>query len=727
MTLRQEEIKALKEEYFKLAEKFTPEDIKNSSIFNLNESEKIEVRLTKELIEKLKLEEWLVNYEKEAKVSTGGIRGPQNILYPWDTRFPINQMGVVLATLGKGLVLKDDIKNEIHKIAAGEVRYNTQLYIDLISRVQAEMGIYTHLPFNRQTVPVWMASFLTFMFDYAGGEFVTSSHAISSKIATKDIETQGGQFLPEMSLRFIEKIKGIIKSAKENPEGYLITLAPKNSELIMEDFNGYDLYVDYLKKSVAKPVNLELIKKAEANGFKITCNTVGGCMHRSMVEILSKLNILNTFEWVNAEEDPFFHGVGKDWKINPETKQKEFFDYSCDFCLFDVVKRANFEEDLKDKPIGHIVLITDPDGDRLNIGEIESKEKTEILDELGMGYIAIDEKRIFIVYNPTFSFFLIMDFYMKQLKNEGIWEDHPRYVVVTTPSSKCWNEWAENNNIKVLTTPVGIKEIATALKKTEKQILENINNDVIIEDIFGEKINLGKNPRMVFGGEESGGMITGVEDFVKSKGGRKALAMRDKSAGESIVIATALSAYLFENKKTILEYLQETFKENNIKSTIYVRDDIVYYNESEPDPIKLRGEKLAGEVKRDKTDTFYLSLVLALRDKKTTIEQVREILKEVIPDLDFSKLINLKFTGDATFFQFTENMFIQVRRSGTDAKMRGYAGGPNKKRCVLYLDKLLHYSGERTELYRETVLQEFQENAHSLAQNIYYTYLYKGL
>jgi phosphomannomutase len=276
-------------------------------------------------------------------------------------------------------------------------------------------------------------------------------------------------------------------------------LASQNSDFIKEDFNGYDIYVDYLKKSVAKPVNIEMIKKAGADGFKIMCDTVGGCMYRSMVPILEKLGIADVFEWRNKEEDPFFHGIGKTWKINAKTNEKEFFDNSCDFCLFDVVKTANFEEDLKDKPIGYIVLITDPDGDRLNIGQIESKEKTKILDELGVDYISIDENKVFVVYNPTFGFFLIMDFYMKQLKQEGIWEDHPRYIVVTTPCSKCWNERAETNGIKIVMTPVGMKEIATVIKKTEKQILENPDKDVILEDIFGQKINLGKDPRMVFG------------------------------------------------------------------------------------------------------------------------------------------------------------------------------------------------------------------------------------
>lgn len=724
---RQQEIKELKKEYFRLVEKFTSERIKKNPIFDLDNTREIKITITKDLVQEWQLDEWLVNYRKEAEISTGGIRGVQNILYPWDTRFPINQLGVVLATLGKAMVLREELKGKvINKIASGEVRYNTKSYTELISRTQAALGIHTHLPFNNETIPVWMVSFLIFMLDYDGGEYVTSSHAISSKTATKDLEDQGSQFFPEMSLKFIAKIEKIVKQAKEKPEGFTIKLAPKENDLITYDFNGYDIYVDYLKKSVAKDANLKLIKEAINDGFKLMYDIVGGCMYKTMAEILKRLKILKAFEWRNKKEDPFFHGIGKKWRENPKTHKKEFFDWSCDFCLMDVVRTANLEYDLKDKPIGYVVLITDPDGDRLVIGQIESADRIETVENLGANYIRIDEKKIFTVYHPTYSFFLIMDYYMKQLKEERIWEDHPRFIITTTPSSKCWSEWAERNGIKVVLTPVGMKEIANMMRKVEKQILNNPKKDVIVQDIFGDEINLGKDPRMVFGGEESGGMITGLEQFVESKNGRKAMAMREKSAGEASIIATALAAFLFMNKKLISEYLEEIFKENDIKSIYFIRDDIIYYNESEPNPIKLKQEKEAGEIKRDKLDTFYLAIVLALKDKKISISQAKEVLDEVIPNLDFSRLLNIKFTGDATFLQFDNKLFVQIRRSGTDAKMRGYAGGKNKKDCIFYLDKLLHYSGKRTNLYKKIIPKKYQGNIYSLVQKLYQEYLYKG-
>lgn len=725
---RNRELKELKEEYLKLADKFTPAEIKNSPLINLKNTGEFELILNKGIIDSLKIEEWLHNYKKEAMVSTAGIRGSQNISYPWDTRFPINQVGIVLSTLGKAMVLRDDLGDkEINKIAAGEVRYNTKEYVEIISRIQSALGIHTHLPFGRETTAVWMVSFLIFMLDYDGGEYVTSSHAISSKTATKDLDNQGSQFLPEMSLRFISKIENIIKKAKDNPNGFSIKFSPAKSSFIAEDFDGYDMYVDYLKKSVARDVNLNLIREMKENGFKVTYDTVGGCMHKTMVPILKRLGILDVFEWRNKEEDPFFHGIGKVWRINPKDGKKEFFDLSCDFCLIDVAKNAGFESDMAEKPIGHTILITDPDGDRLVIAQVESSEKTKRIEELGIEYIKITGGKILVVYHPTYSFLLIMDYYMKQLKAEKFFDNHPRFIVTTTPSSKCWAEWAENNGIKVVLTPVGMKEVANVIKKVEKQILESSEREVMIEDIFFEMINLGKDPRMVFGGEESGGMITGLEDFIESSGGRKAIAMREKSAGEASVIATALSAHLFKTKKTISEYLSDIFRENKIKSVFYFRDDIIYYNESEPDPIKLAREKKEGEVKRDATDTFYLSLTLALKAGEISIDDVRRVLQAAMPDIDFSRLTALKFTGDASFFQFTNNLFVQIRRSGTDAKMRGYAGGENISDCKKYLNRLLHYSGERSDLFEKIVPQKYQGDIYPLSQKIYRDYTYKGL
>ncbi|RJR31402.1 hypothetical protein C4569_02145 [Candidatus Parcubacteria bacterium] len=724
---RLEYIKDLKQDFFKGVEEATPAEIKKAPFFDLKNPNPFEFVLTKDIVEKFQLERWLLEYEKEAKVSTGGIRGPQNVLYYWDTRFPINQMGVALATLGKALVLKEQIKErEINKIVSGEVRYNTAEYVELISRIAAAQGINVHMPYGRKPTTVWLTSLLIFMLDYDGGEYVTSSHAVSSKTATKDLENQGSQFLPEMSLAFVEKIRQILQYAKTHKSGYVIKVSARNDSRIKEDFDGYDMYVDYLKKGIANKTNLDLIKSAEKKGLKIIFDTVGGCMGANMPPILKSFGIDKVYQWRNKEEDPFFHGVGKTRRKSIKTGKIEYFDLSCDSTLPEVVKTMGYAEDLKDCDIGQLVLMTDPDGDRLVIGQIEPSAKAKLLDDLGIYYERIVDEKIFSVYHPTYSFLMTMDFHARQLKAAGIWENHSRFMINTAPSSRSWDEWAKAQGIKVITTPVGFKEIATVMKKVEKKIIADSNRNVVLTNIFGNEINLGKDPRLVFAGEESGGMITGPEELLISKGGRKALAMREKSAGEAAIITTALAADLFLNKKSLSDYLLEIFEKNAISSRYYFRDDIIYYNESEPDPEKIRQEKKAGELLRDKTDMFYLGLALSLKEKIITIKQVQEILGRTFCNLDFSDLENIYFVGESSHLKF-KTIFVQIRRSGTDAKMRGYSGGSDKDRAKDYLQILLHYDGNLPDVYRKYIPEEFSQRIYDKVEKNYKEYLYKDL
>jgi len=723
---RKKYIEELKREYFAAIENQTPTEIKGQPIFDLSNKNEFTLKLTKELVEKWKLDEWLNNYRHEAQHSTGGIRGPQNVLYYWDTRFPINQLGVALATIAKVLVLQENNPGKkLHKIASGEVRYNTDQYIELISRLEAALEVTVHQPKGIHLTTIWMTSFLIFMNDYDGGEYVSSSHAISSKTATKDLEDQGSQFLPEMSMAFVDKIGEILTQAKK-PEGYIIKIAAQADSRIVKDFDGFKLYADYLRRSVATESALEFIDKAARSGYRLMFDTVGGCMYENMKPLFKELALPDIFDWHNMAEDPFFHGVGKARRLNKLSGREEFFDLSCDVSLPEVARTMNYDFYCKDKPLGYTLLITDPDGDRLIVGQIEPKSAIPFFEEIGVDYILLDNEKVLSIYHPAFTFLLLMDFHMQQLKRAGLWKNHSRFIVSTTPSPRSWDEWAKNNDIRVVSTPVGIKEIATVMKKTEKQIKQNQKVDVVVEDIWGNKVALGREPRVVFGGEESGGMIIGPEDMVKSLGGREALAMREKSAGEAIVIATALGAYLHSEHKFISEHLRQIFEENNINYRCYFRADITYYNESEPDPIKMKQAKAEGEIKRDKIDTFYLGLALSRRENNITIEQTRDILQQAMPELSFVDLEDVLFVGDASYLAF-KNMFVEIRRSGTDAKLRGYVNGLDSMKCKHYLDVLVHYSGNLPELYKQLIPDSYRANLYTVQDKIYKTYLYNGL
>ena len=730
----------LEGELFKSIFEKTPDYIKNLDLMNFDNENEFTFTLKREHLyphsesnpEGLNLLEWFANYSKEARVSTAGIRGPQNILYPQDTRFPINLVGIVLATLAKALVAREKYEGkEILKLVGSEVRYNSALYLDAIARIQAAQGIKTLTPKERKTIPIWLASFLAFKLDLLGGEYITSSHGISVKTATKDLNSQGSQYLPEESLEFVNKIQEIFDTV-EKEGSYVIKIAAKNNPLIDEEImaklnDGIDLYVEYLKSGVAE--NLDGVKKMKS---KLFIESVGGCAYRTLSRVLEKLGIQDKYIWNNTEEDPFFHSIGK-YDTDPKGN-KVFYDYSVDATVvakrnngekfFPVIESLHYEKVLADCPLGTIVLITDPDHDRLTVCQIEAVGNEPALDDYGISYIPLDANRILTIYSANQAFLMLMNYRVKQLKASGRFKNHPRFMIKTTASALSWDEWAKAHGIKVVNVPVGFKEIANIMKKVELQIKNNPTGEVIVDDVFGNSINLGLQPRLIFGGEESGGMIMGSENLIESLAGRKAIAMREKSATEAIIVASSLAAKLEEDNKTLSEYLMEIFDSNNITAKYDVREDIAYYNESEPDIEKLKQAKIEGEKQRTKNDLFYLSLAIAVREGIADVEAVKKVLNGAFAELNFDNLKSIKFVGDGTYLEFS-NKYVEIRPSGTDAKTKAYAGGDNLEEIEKFSRVLGNYSGDRTELHRELISEEFYENSKETALNYYLQFVEK--
>lgn len=701
-------------------DKNTPDSTKKDRIFNYENKNEFTFKLTKELTKKLNLKNWFEGYKKEALVSTAGIRGPQNILYPFDTRFPINTIGITLATLAKALVLKEKYPNqELVKLVGCEVRYNSKIYLDIIARIQAAQGLRTLTPKNRQTIPIWLASFLAFKLDLVGAEYITSSHGISVKNATKDLNNQGSQFLPDESIEFVNKIEQILNEVEK--EGfYEIKFSSSTDSKIDENAmdklnNGVDLYCQYLESAVANKKNIETIKNSKN---KIVIDSVGGCAYNTLSKILKKLGIDNTFDWFNKEEDPFFHSIGKD------IKNGVFYDWSLDVTVlaknkegkeyFPVVESLNYKEKLKNYPIGTVVLITDPDHDRLNIVQVIDSNKKQQVINTGVDFVELDKDRILCVFSANQSFLMIMDYWYNSLEKDS---KTTYFMVKTTASSKSWDEWAKNKGIKVINTPVGFKEIASVTKKIEAQFENKVGN-ITVYDVFNRKVELGQNPRMIFGGEESGGMIIGAIEPIKSNSGRIALAMREKSATEAIILAAALICSI---DITLVEQLEKIYRENSIISKFDTRVDIAYYNESEADIDKLKLQKIEGETKRTKNDIFYLALALAKLENKVNLDNIKEILSKTFSNLDFSNLIDITFVGDGTYLDFTDK-FVEIRPSGTDAKTKAYAGGLDKKQCINYVNTLGNYEGELNETYKKYIDESFVLKAKENSFRIYEDY-----
>lgn len=698
----------------------TPESVKQDKIFDYTNENKFTFTLTKELVEKLELKKWFDSYKKEAMVSTAGIRGPQNVLYPHDTRFPINTIGITLATLAKALVLKEKYPNdELVKLVGCEVRYNSKIYLDIIARIQSALGIRTLTPTERRTIPIWLASFLAFKLDLVGAEYITSSHGISVKNATKDLNNQGSQFLPDESMEFVNKIEQILKTVDEKGE-YKIQFEASKNDLIDEKTmqklnNGIDLYVEYLKNGVANDKNINLIKNFDK---KIVIDAVGGAAYNTLSKILEQLGVQKNFDWLNTQEDPFFHSIGKD------IKDGKFYDWSLDITVvakdkngreyFPVIETLKYDEKLKNYPTGTVCLVTDPDHDRLSVVQVDDIKNENAIKAAGVDTVRLDDTRVLCVFSANQAFLMIMDFWTQMLKENGSFDEHKRFIIKTTASSKTWDEWAKNNNIEVINTPVGFKEIANAAKKIEYQIEQGVK-DIKIKDIFGKTISLGNSPRMILGGEESGGMIVGAQDIIKSLNGRCALAMREKSATEAIIITSALVASL---DVPLWKHLGRVYDKNNIIAKFDVREDIAYYNESEPNIDKLKEAKKAGEGLRTKNDLFFLALAIAKYENKITLENIKDILSSVFKNLDFSNLLDVKFVGDGTYFDFSDK-FVEIRPSGTDAKTKAYAGGADRDELFVFAKTLGNYSGELSDEYKKYLSEDYVNTVKEKSLKVY--------
>lgn len=733
----------LEQELFKSIYEKTPDYVKELDLMDFSNKGEFTFILKKEHLAPydkdtnplgLNLEEWFENYAKEAQVSTAGIRGPQNIIYPQDTRFPINLVGIVLATLAKALVAKDKYSGKkILKVAGREVRYNSKLFLDAITRIQAAQGIKTIVSQNKETIPIWLASFLAFKLDLLGGEYITSSHGISVKNATKDLNSQGSQYLPEESMEFVNKIKEIFELTRKNG-AYEIKISAEDNPLIDQKImtklnDGIDLYIEYLRSGVAKEINLKFIKNLRN---KIVIENVGGSAYRTLSRVLNKLEISDKFIWFNTTEDPFFHGIGK-YNTTPKG-DKAFYDYSVDATvtakkadgtkIFPVINTMHYEEKLKDLPTGTVVLITDPDHDRLTVTQTEDISVVEDLEKAGIDYLKLTDEKVLTVFTANQAFLMIMDFWAKQLKNQNLWGNHPRFIIKTTASALSWDEWAKNNDVKVINVPVGFKEIANVMKKVEFKLKNHPKNEVILDDVFSNSINLGENPRLLFAGEESGGMIMGTEELIKSLHGRLAIAMREKSATEAIIVTSALVAQLEQEKISLSKYLVKVFDENKITGRYDTRVDIAYYNESEPDINELKKAKSLGEKMRTQNDLFYLSLAMGVKENVITIENVKNILSDTFKNLDFSNLKSIKFVGDGTYMEFADK-YIEIRPSGTDAKTKAYGGGLNKNDIETFASALGNYSGERTVLHRKFITDNFYNTAKDKAMNYYFNFVDK--
>lgn len=719
-------------------------EIQNSPPFALESDEASSFTFTKEIAQKINLRNQIEVFAEEAKVSTAGVRENQNVVCPWDHRFRINEYMFALMAEAQTRLVKELQAERIAEIPAvdietirerlgmsvavveeifdrpleqvvelvrsvpvravgGEVRSNTSRFTDLMSRIYAAHGLpvlLTEDPHCKDTSNIYLWSFLVFALGLSGGDYFTSSHGAPQKQSDKILAPDGAQFLPDKYARIVDHLFAILEEI-ESGKGFTIQLAARNDKNLIRRLSYSRLarlYGDYLRTGPASPLALSKIKQAIHQGLRLTLDFFGGSGYKSLHAIFRELEIDGVFSdgYLRTEEDPFFHNIGFRVAKKKDGSGLEVVHDSVDASVPTVVQSCNYDQLLKDAPVGRLVFNVDPDADRFVVGQVLPKEEAQALDELGIAHIKVGSERVFAILSPN-QFFLLLAENDRQIAIEdGTWKDTNPFDIHTYVSALAWDEWAEFHNIPVVRVPVGFKEIAAIVRQVEEQLAEADGGEVRVTAEAGQEVSLGARPKLHHAGEESGGKIGGPVKMIPNVLGQQILAVREKSSGEACVSAVSLAAGLYLNGGNesaegmyLHRVLAKVFQDSDVKNPMESRGDIIHYNEAIFDPAELAKAKKEGIAERVVFNAYFEKLARGLDDGSSSLDEVKATLTTAIPGLAelWEALESITIWSDGLQFWFRDGNSkgirdMCIRPSGTDAKTKIYFDGTDKASMV---------------------------------------------
>ena len=402
------------------------------------------------------------SFYKNLEFGTGGIRG---IMGVGTNR--VNKYTIGKTTQGLAKYLLKSFKNDnIKVVLAYDCRNNGVLYSKVVSNVLSANGIICYV--FRDIRPTPQLSFAIKKLNAQCGIMLTASHNPPEYNGYKVYWSDGGQIVPPIDKNLIE----IINSTKYEE----INFKSEKKYITKISKNFDNKFIEASTKSVK-------FKVLNKENLKITFSSLHGTSIKILPDLMKKEGFKN-FNIVDIESQPDGN-FGKLSSPNPEDPK-------------------SFKESLKlaNKTDSDIVIVTDPDADRLGIAIRNN-----------------DKKLVLLNGNQTMVFFT--DFLLNQLKLEK--KLNKNYFIATTiVSTPLMSKIAENYGVDCKITLTGFKWIS-------KLISEN------------------KNIKFIGGGEESYGYLVG--DLI-----------RDKDAITSSLLACKIAAYLKNQNKSIFDYLISIYK-----------------------------------------------------------------------------------------------------------------------------------------------------------------------
>ena len=409
----------------------------------LNSSRVDEV--TKEVLRKMNQEEIDDAFFKDVEFGTAGMRG---VLGPGTNR--LNDFTVKKATVAFGkylLELFPDAK-EMGVVISHDNRHMSREFTLLSASVLNDLGIKTYIFDSLRPTPE--LSFAVRYLKASGGIMITASHNPKQYNGYKVYDETGCQLVPDKIARLLEIIAEL-----PNELDVEYDVAPVRGENIVLDNKVDDEYVR-LVESIA--INKDLNKK----NFKVVFTPNHGTSYVNSMRIFKDLGYQIYPVLSQIDPDPDFSGT-----LSPNPEDARSF--------IEPIKLAKeIDADL--------IVMTDPDGDRV-----------------GLGYKASDGSYQTLTGNQSAA--LLMDYIFSEKKAKGtLSEDGVMYNTIVT--SSIGKEIASYYGVKTEQFLTGFKFIGNRIDYYEK---------------------LGKGPKFEFGYEESYGCL--IAPFARDKDGCQAILM----------------------------------------------------------------------------------------------------------------------------------------------------------------------------------------------------------
>ena len=382
---------------------------------------------------------------KDVEFGTAGMRG---VLGPGTNR--LNDFTVKKATVAFGKYLLEKFPNAKKEgvVISHDNRHMSREFTLLSAKVLNDLGINTYIFDSLRPTPE--LSFAVRYLKACGGIMITASHNPKQYNGYKVYDETGCQLVPDKINRLLEIIDSL-----PNELDVEYQVEAKRGENIILDNKVDDEYVR-LVESIA--INKDLDK----SNFKIVFTPNHGTSYVNSMRIFKDLRYQIYPVLKQCDPDPDFSGT-----LSPNPEDARSF--------IEPIKLAQeIDADL--------IVMTDPDGDRV-----------------GLGFKASDGSYQTLTGNQSAA--LLMDYIFDQKKQKGtLSKDGVMYTTIVT--SSIGKEIAEHYGVKVEEFLTGFKFIGNRIDHYEK---------------------VGHGPKFEFGYEESYGCL--IAPFARDKDGCQAILM----------------------------------------------------------------------------------------------------------------------------------------------------------------------------------------------------------